>query len=104
MKVKVSKKLYIGENAHKDHRKIIKNVKKSKLQFNVFLIIMSDDENGLVEIYPSYIFLHPHFKKTEISIVGISKGYNEAVELVKVMTEECYNECGNVNLKSYFEF
>ena len=104
MKVNVCKQLYISENAVKDKGKIIRAVKKNKLRLGAFLIVLSQDNDSLLEIYPSYIFLHPHFKKSEISIVGISKGYNEAVELVRCMVEQCYKEKGNLELKSFFEF
>ncbi len=104
IKVNESKKLYISKNAERDKKKIIKSVQKRKKRDNVFIISLSEDENDLLDIYPSYIFVHPNFNRTEISIVGISKGYNEAVELVKLMAEDCYSETGGMELKSYFKF
>lgn len=104
MKVRLAKKLYISREAAKKQWRIVRRIKRDKFQSDVFVIVLSENEDSLLEIYPSYIFLQPHFKGGQIRIVGISKGYNEAVELVRIMTEQCFEETGTADLKNYFKF
>jgi hypothetical protein len=46
--------------------------------------------------------LFPHYQKSEVRIVGLAKGKEEAVTMVKDMLMEVYNKTGEFNVRTYF--
>ena len=53
------------------------------------------------EIYPTIQFKQPAFPEQELFVVGITKGYDEAVELVEQIVQEVYDQTGTCDIRSY---
>ena len=53
----------------KNKRKIISNIKKGKLQYSAFVITLPCGNDGILELYPSYVLLQPMFKDTPLYII-----------------------------------
>ena len=43
----------------------------------------------------------PAFPEQELFVVGITKGYDEAVELVEQIVQEVYDQTGTCDIRSY---
>jgi len=101
MNIDVNNKLYVGKSTKKKKRKIIKNIKNSKLQLGVFVIVISDKEHEQLEIYPSYVLLQQYFKEKTMKVAGIAGSKEEAFEVVTDMVNDCQKANQDCNLKRY---
>ena len=61
-----------------------------------------NDANAL-EIYPSYILLQKYYRKKKLMVVGISQGYDEALEVMQDILMDCYNETGQFLVRHMVE-
>lgn len=102
------RKLYLGENASKAKYKIFGRVRKGRFQLDTYLILISANPDNLLEIIQSNIFQQPFYKKkkhlNDIYVVGIAKGYDEALELVRTIIDEVYQSTGAFDISSYLKF
>ena len=74
------KHLYLTEGLEKKKEKIIRKLEAGKLQPGVHVIT---------------------FLEQELFVVGITKGYDEAVELVEQIVQEVYDQTGTCDIRSY---
>ena len=82
------KHLYLTEGLEKKKEKIIRKLEAGKLQPGVHVITLAVSERNQLEIYPTIQFKQPAFPEQELFVVGITKGYDEAVELVEQIVQE----------------
>lgn len=102
------KGLYLGEKAVKDKYKILGKVVKSRFQADTFLIMLPSNPENVLDILPAAYLNQPHFNnkfyKNEIYVVGIAKGRDEALELVRSIVDEVYQATGGFNVSGYLHF
>ena len=94
------KHLYLAEGIRKKE-KVIRKLEKNQLQMNIHIITLSQNEEDQLEIYNSMILLQPEFPHDDFFVVGIAKGYEEAVEMVEEITQEVYNKTKGADIRSY---
>ena len=58
------------------------------------MITLPVNEANALEIYPSYVLLQKYYRKKKLTVVGISQGYDEALEVMQDILMDCYNETG----------
>ncbi len=86
--------LYVGENAKRRKHKIIMRAKLKKPQIGIYMITLPVNPVNSLEIYPSYILLQEHYCKKDMMVVGISVGYEEAMEIMQKIIMDCYKKTG----------
>lgn len=100
--------LYLGENAAKAKYKIFGHIRKSMLDSDTFLIMISENENNLLDIISANEVLQPHFKKKyyrkRIYVVGLAKGRNEALEVVRNIIDDVYKNTEKFDVAGYLKF
>lgn len=96
------KKLYFDEKLSKSKRKVLKKLKQGNLQLGVHVITLALNEKDLLEIYPSYILLQKVYRDSDLTVVGVASGRDEAYELLTKMTEDCIKKNGNADLRQFF--
>ena len=74
------KHLYLTEGLEKKKEKIIRKLESGKLQPSVHVITLAISEKNQLEI---------------------TKGYEEAVELVEQIVQEVYEQTGGCDIRSY---
>ncbi len=85
------KHLYLAEGIKKKE-KIIRKLEEKKLQMNIHVITLARNEKNQLEIYNSMVFLQPDFPYDDFLVVGLAKGYEDAVEMVEEIVWEVYNK------------
>ena len=95
------KHLYLTEGLEKKKEKIICKLESGKLQPSVHVITLAISEKNQLEIYPTLQFKQPAFPEQDLFVVGITKGYEEAVELVEQIVQEVYEQTGGCDIRSY---
>lgn len=98
--MKFYKYLYVGEGVKKNIRKTRLKLRTFTGQINIYIIILSQGSD-LLEIFDSSFLKQSYYKKHSPYIVGVAKGKNEALELIKTMMEDCYRTTGNCNIKEH---
>ena len=90
-----------NEKEEKKKEKIIRKLESGKLQLSVHVITLAISEKNQLEIYPTLQFKQPAFPEQDLFVVGITKGYEEAVELVEQIVQEVYEQTGGCDIRSY---
>ena len=62
---------------------------------------LAQDEKNQLEIHRYILLLQPVFRREELLVVGISKDYEGALELVEEITQEVYNKTKSADIRSY---
>lgn len=102
--MRIVKGLYIGESAKKDKRKIIRGLEKKELQPFVYVITLPVSEHGVLDILPAFTLKYPFFftgEGKELSIVGIARGRDEAIELTVRIVMDTYNATGGFDVRTF---
>lgn len=93
-------RLYIGKTVKHPKRLLHKLKKRSKVaQF--YVIILSKNPSDQLEIYKACFLSQSYYQRNPVYVIGIASDYNEAVDIVRQIAEECYQHSGNCNLKDY---
>lgn len=95
-------RLYIGDKLRKKKEKIIASINNKEVTFGIYCITFASHPDNLFDIVDANELLFPHYKRSEIHIVGLAKGKEEAIDLVQNMLMEVYNKTGNFDVKAYF--
>lgn len=94
--------LYIGESIPK------KNIKIKHLKWkinhnaflpNIFIIVLCRYGTNLLEIIPVRELRQKHYPKQNLYIVGLAKGYNEALETAAGIVSDVYKKTGGFDVK-----
>ncbi len=94
------KRIYYNKDI-KNKRKIISNIRKGRLQYSAYVITLPCCNDGILELYPSYVLLQPAFKDIELYIIGISDDRKKALKLMSSIILECYKETNSFNVSDY---
>ena len=95
------KKNFKVRKEEKKKEKILRKLEAGKLQPSVHVITLAISEKNQLEIYPTLQFKQPAFPEQDLFVVGITKGYEEAVELVEQIVQEVYEQTGGCDIRSY---
>lgn len=99
--MKYYKHLYLSEEVEKKKDKIIQKIEAGKILPGIFLVTLAPDEKNQLEIHRYILLLQPVFRREELLVVGISKDYEGALELVEGITQEVYNKTKSADIRSY---
>lgn len=95
-------RLYVGEKLKKKKDKAITSINNQEVTFGVYCIAFASHPGNLFDIIDANELLFPHYKKSQVQIVGLAKGKEEAILLVKDMLMEIYSKTGNFDVRAYF--
>ena len=95
-------KLYLGEGIkRKKLDKLKKRLERSPILSGVTLITLSRNPTDQLEIYEARQLQQSYYKKYPPFIVGLAADRQEAVEIVKLIVQECMEKRGDCALKEY---
>lgn len=95
------KYLYVSDAQKKKIEKIKKKMDAGKLLPGVHLITLSENGSDQLEIRSYMMLLQPSYPREDFFVVGIAKGYEEALELVEEIAREVYNETKGADIRAY---
>lgn len=94
--------LYIGKTAKKREQEIRTGVEEHRRFAFVWLIVTAPDGRNQLEILSPSEYYRQILRKGESKILGIACGMQEAMELVRQMTEDVYRATGAADIRGYF--
>lgn len=95
--------LYVGDKAEVKKKKIIRKLKTGAGMIDVWVITEAANGADVFDIVSSAWLKQPAVRKNLPMIVGIAKGYEEAVELVVQIAEETYRQTGACDIRKYLK-
>lgn len=98
--MKFYKYLYLGDTVTDPAK--IKRKLKCHAGVNVYVIAIAPGPDQL-EIFHSAYLKQIYYRHHPPIIVGIASGYEEAVQIIVKITQECLEATGNCNLKEYLK-
>ena len=97
--------LYLGDSIDPmREKKIRKQLDKDPGAAGVVLIALSANDYDQLDIIDARELAQPFFRKSELSVVGIARDRDEALELVRQMAAECLSDRGDCALKEYLSW
>lgn len=97
-----SRDLYLSVGVRKDKNKIIRNIRRHKLQFGVYVISLSSNGKDTFDIIPSYMLGNDSYKGNDITVLGLASGKEESMELAAKMIMDAMEATGDVDVRGYF--
>ena len=91
-----------GESV-KNPNKIKKKLNNGKLVPGIYLLTLSENPVNLMDIIPAAMLIQKSFYGICPKIIGMAKGKEEALEMVRSLIDEMYRETGNFATAEYIE-
>ncbi len=96
--------LYLGERFPKKEAKIRRikwKIKHNRCFSNVFLIVLCRYGPNLLEILPAKQLCQKHYPRQGLYVVGLAKGYEDALWTAARIVTEVYEKTGGFEVKRY---
>lgn len=93
--------LYVGESIVHKTSKIKWKIRHNAGQLNIYVISLASNEANLLDIIPAQELLQKGYRKQDMYVVGLAKGYDEAVEVAVSIVDEVYQNTGTFDIRSY---
>lgn len=100
--VRWTTRIFVGDKLKEKKEKVVNAINQQKATFGIYCIAFASNTDNLFDIMDANELLFPHYCRTEVCIVGIAKGKEEAIALVKDMLLEVYRVTGEFKVRSYF--
>lgn len=91
-----------GESV-KNPGKIKKKLNSGKLVPGIYLLTLSENPYNLMDIIPAAMLFQKSFYGICPKIIGMAKGKEEALEMVRRLIDEMYTETGTFAIAEYIE-
>ena len=95
------KKMYVDDALKKNRRKVCWNLKHNKGQLDVYVISLAAG-NDLFDIFHCSVLKQKAFPREKVYILGIAKGYENAVLLSTKMVQDFSTKYNSVFFKQKF--
>lgn len=93
--------LYVGESIIHKTNKIKWKICHNAGQINIYVITLASNERNLLDIIPAQELMQKGYPKQNLYVVGLAKGYDEAVEVAASIVDLVYHKTGGFAIKSY---
>ena len=94
-------KLYVGESIVHKTKKIKWKICHNAGQVNIYVITLASNEQNLLDIIPAHELLQKGYPKESLYVVGLAKGYDEALEVAASIVDEVYQATGAFAVREY---
>ena len=95
--------LYTGDAVSSEQYKIIEKVHKRKVIAGLYLIILSNHPDNMLELIPEKEALQTCYSSIELKVVGIADGKKEALNLLQRIIEESISETGSADVRGFLK-
>lgn len=100
--LKWQRNFYIGEGV-KEPRKIRRKIEDGKFVPGIYLLTLSDNPANVMEIIPASMLMQRSYAGICPPVIGMAKGKDEALELVRSIIEEVYGATGSFSVSEYLK-
>lgn len=95
--------LYISEGWEKKQLKLMKKLMQNKLQPSVYVITLAQGRQNHLEFFSSVLLKQHVFKNTDLFVVGIANGYDDAVYIIEQITQQVFDATKTADIRGFLE-
>lgn len=99
--MKWAKRLFISDEAKQKKTRTIWKLKRGKSVFGVYVITLSANPANQLDIFESSSLMNKRYPKDDLVVVGIAKGYDDALELVNKMAQKTVDITGDTDIRAF---
>lgn len=96
--------LYMDDIVKRKQKKIIKEMERGKVTFEVYCIAIASNPQNLFDIINVNELLFKHYKRNDIYIIGLTFSRDSAIEITKSIIQKMYEDTGGFKVREYFKF
>lgn len=93
--------LYVSECWQKKKARIIRKLRANRVQPQVYVVALSQGSQNQLEFFSGILLRQHVFAHADLFVIGIADGYDEALAMVRDITEEVYTVTGMTDLRKY---
>ena len=97
------RKLYVSEAIGDKAGRIKWKINHNAGTVSVYVISFASNPDNLLDIIPAWQLMQKGYPKKDLKIIGLAKGYDDAIALVQQIVEETYANTGDVDVWSYLK-
>ena len=93
--------LYLGDSVLDQKNKVINKIKRGEITLNKYVIALPKNGSDTLEAYPAVLLKEKWYEKSDVFIVGLAGGDDEAKEVMQLIIDDCYRETNGVNVRDF---
>ena len=97
------KNLYVGETAKGREKKIRHQVNRGRFLPGLYLITYAANEKDQLDIIESRYLVQKRVRNTLPEIIGVAFGYQEALEIVREIAAEAFENTGDCDFRHFLQ-
>lgn len=97
------KHLYVGDGIGERAEKVKWKIRHNAGQCSVYVITLASNRQNLLDIIPARELLQKSYPKKQLYVVGLAKGYEEALEMAARIVLEVYQNTGGFAVGEYLK-
>ena len=96
------KDFYAGDSMKKKRKRVKWKILHNAGQLDIYEITLSSNPANLLDIIPSWELMQKYYPKKGLFVVGVDKGYENAIELAGRIIMDVFQKTGNLDVRDYF--
>lgn len=96
-------KLYLTDSVRKRAGQIKWRISHNAGTLDVYVIAFASNPENLLDIIPAWEIMQKHYPKKKMKIIGLAGGWEDALELVRCIIDETYQNTGNTDVWTYLK-
>lgn len=97
------KKLYVGDNAKKKKKQLIRKINIGAGVLDVYLITLAVNPANQLEIFSANELMQKARRRNCPMIIGLCRGYGEALEMVQTLVQKTFESTGTAAVRKWLE-
>ena len=95
--------LYVGESIRTKESRIRWKICHNAGQIHIYVITLASNPQNLLDIIPSQELMQKGYPKKHLYVIGLAKGYEEAIETAASIVNEVYQKTGTFDIAAYLK-
>ena len=95
------KNLYLGKSVRGKEREIRRKLWRHAGMVNVQILAISLQPGEQIDVIPSAVLMQRAFPKDELKVIGLAGGWEEAMELIRLICQETFDATGDGDMRSF---
>jgi len=94
------KNLYFGESIKEKKEEVLRKLEADAIMLQIYVITLARGNQNQLEFMKSLLWREENAKE-DMLIVGLARGYEEALGVIEEITKEVYHATKDVNIRQY---
>jgi hypothetical protein len=91
--------LYVGDSIASKVNRIKWKINHNAGTVSIYVVTLASNPDNLLDIIPARELMQKGYPKKDLMIIGIAKGYEEALLVTQRVIEDTYRKTNDVNVR-----